>query len=188
MAYVTLRSLFYNQGKVLTMHTMTSVFCISCRVTPDKSYFEVLPPKEQIKDSGESCFCPTERNKDNIAECQDNANRFLGFGPDPGEDIANQMQGGNRRSIQDTLYTDDIMDYEERSFFIDNDEANIAATRMRVKRDVSGVPKENATQYCKSIIEDSKAGRTCSNVPGFNITTAMQQCIVDLQVLIKNTP
>lgn len=74
------------------------------------------------------------------------------------------------------------MDYEERSFNVNEIDEMAVKTHMRVKREVSGLSKENATRYCKSVIEGSTAAKTCSDVPGFSVTTAMINCIEDLKV------
>ena len=103
-----------------------------------------------------------------------------------GEDIANQFRHNKRRrrSLDNPLYTDDIMDHEERSFFVDDDDANFAYARIRSRRAVPtfAMSKENATRYCKALVEDSTAGKTCSEVPGFNLTSALEECTIDLQV------
>lgn len=89
------------------------------------------------------------------------------------------------RSVRETTYTDDIIEYEERSFFKDTHEAHFAETRIRSKRQIDerGVmSKENATKYCKSAIEDSIGGKTCSNLVGTNLTVFVMECIEDLKV------
>lgn len=122
--------------------------------------------------------------------CEWELNDFQAF-RQSGEDIAKQFQGQGRfrRSLEDPWYTDDIMDYEEKSFFIDEEDAQFAFSRIRSKRSIStfAMSKDNATSYCKHFVEDSTAGKMCSEVPGFNVTSAMKDCITDLQVTIKST-
>lgn len=88
-----------------------------------------------------------------------------------------------RRSAGEYWYSDDIIDHEDRSFFVDTKDAQHAFHRIRSKRSVQILmSKENATRYCQRIIEKSTAGKTCKDVPGTNVTVAMLQCVTDLEV------
>lgn len=74
------------------------------------------------------------------------------------------------------------MDYEDRSFFQDEDELQYALKRMRRKRSAQGMSGEDAKKICEGIIEESTAGKMCKTVPGFDMAIAMKQCITDLKV------
>lgn len=170
--------------KILISTSHSTLNGFSYRLRPDQSFFEVLPPREEVVEEGESCTCPSDKHDHHFKDCKDNANRFKGFGPESGEDIAERLRKGGRvrRSAGDESYTDDIMDYEDRSFFQDDEELQYALTRMRRKRSAQGMSREDAKRHCEVIIEDSIAGKICKTVPGFNLTIAMQQCITDLKV------
>jgi hypothetical protein len=133
-----------------------------------------------VPENGQSCICP--KNKIGNGTCKNNSNHFVEFDQLSGEEIANKMNR-NRRSLEETAYNDDIIEHEERSFFLDDQDAHIAAQRVRAKRDVGDrMSKENATKYCKRVIEDSIAGKTCQKLLKTNLTVSMLSCITDLQV------
>ncbi|KXJ10041.1 von Willebrand factor D and EGF domain-containing protein, partial [Exaiptasia diaphana] len=158
----------------------------SWRVDPRKSNFNLRLPAPTTPPTAKQpkyCECPeTEQQSPN---CDWNANRFKDFKKIPGQDIADQFRNNRRRrSITGNFYSDDIMDYEERSFFVDEKEVQFALRRIRSRRSVSKevMSNENATKHCRAVIEDSTAGKTCSDVPGFNLTSAMVECITDLKL------
>ncbi|KXJ11847.1 von Willebrand factor D and EGF domain-containing protein [Exaiptasia diaphana] len=155
------------------------------RVEPSKSIFNLRLPAPTLPPGANGrkyCECPQRQNQ--LWNCDWSENDFIGFRKITGKDIADQFRRRRRRSITGTFYSDDLMDYEERSFFIDEKEAQFALSRIRSRRSVNNelMSNENATKHCRAVIEDSTAGKTCSDVPGFNLTLAMAECITDLKL------
>lgn len=143
-----------------------------------KSYFEILPTRENISETKRSCQCPTDNS--NITECQDDASRFKYF------NLGKLKNGGRKRRsiVEEIPYSDEIMDYEEKGFFINDQEAHFALKQVRAKRQVNGMSEEAARTHCKAVIEDSIAAKTCkAKVTGIDISFAMEQCVTDLKVI-----
>lgn len=154
------------------------------RINPGESYFDILPQEDETKDddNGQSCFCKLDSV--NITNCQNDSNHFEYFEQISGEDIAKRI-ARKKRSLEESNYNDDIIDHEERSFFLDDSDVHLALRRVRarIRREVGKMmSKENATEKCKEYIENSLAGKTCKNVPGTNITVSMLSCIADLEI------
>ncbi|XP_031549644.1 von Willebrand factor D and EGF domain-containing protein-like isoform X2 [Actinia tenebrosa] len=152
-------------------------------IKPNESHFEVRPEEDIYPPRRtESCLCPKALN--GKAYCQDTENFYEVSGN--AKEVKNDMEKtaeNRRRSAREYWYSDNIIDYEDRSFFVNAKDARHAFHRIRSKRSIQILmSKENATRYCQRIIEKSKAGKTCKDVPGTNITVAMIQCVTDLQL------
>ena len=50
----------------------------------------------------------------------------------------------------------------------------------------SGKTLERVQNYCRNAIMNSETGSVCSEVPGFNFTTFLLQCVEDIKVLFAN--
>ncbi|XP_031572274.1 von Willebrand factor D and EGF domain-containing protein-like [Actinia tenebrosa] len=180
---------FKHNGQVF--HDANS-FGDSMRVDTSKSLFEALPEIVKRKaDDGMACTCPVGPiHKISKDSCFDTTNHFQGYtSSNHPEDVTTALnrfgQKINRRSVDSRWYSDDIIDYEDRSFFVDEKDAKHAIHRFRNRRSariVNGMSKENATRICKKVIEDSTAGKVCEEVPGTNLTLAMLQCVTDLEL------
>ncbi|KAK3722302.1 hypothetical protein QZH41_017750, partial [Actinostola sp. cb2023] len=180
----------FQNGGDKKQHTDGDSFGKSWRVPHSKSYFEIFLPTPTLSPGQKNlrwCVCPKKSQQSDKfkKKCEWDSNIFEEYHKIPGIDIAKQFQGKRRRrSIEKTPYSDDIMDYEDKSFFVDELDAGFAFTRIRARRAVGKdlMSKENSTLYCKGIIEDTTAGKACSKVPGFNMTVAVTQCATDLQL------
>jgi hypothetical protein len=119
-------------------------------------------------------------------ECKDTDSFFPNYVPPNNNDVTPDMEGqgqNRRRSVREYWYSDDIIDHEDRSFFVDANDAQHAFNRIRSRRSLKTLmSKDNATRFCQQIIEESTAGKTC-----INITIAMLQCVTDLQVSLLDT-
>lgn len=143
-------------------------------------------------DDGTACACPVGQDKIKKRDCFDTTNRFEGYtSSNHPEDVTAALnrfgQKINRRSLDGWWYSDDIIDYEDRRFFADENDVKHAIHRFRIRRSariVTAMSKENATRICKKVIEDSTAGKICKDVPGTNLTLAMLQCVTDLEVIV----
>lgn len=114
-------------------------------------------------------------------DCTDTAVLMQSFDNNPGNEVL-QMPV---RSKRETAYHDDIMEYEEKSFFEDDHAMHFAERRIRSKRAISemnDISQENATLLCKNAIEESTAGKTCSQIQGVNFKLLMMECVADLMV------
>jgi hypothetical protein len=167
-------------------------FCLYS-LSDDNSFFEILPDQEKEQaEQGRSCFCDIEGEAKQDEKCDDNANIFASIDASRIEVLTQfndqSSQFDLRRSVDSHWYSDDIIDHEDRSFFVDDEDVKHAINRIRNKRSPTEVMSEDeATKYCKRQIEESTAGRTCKDISGTSVKNAMLQCVNDLKVLSKHS-
>lgn len=134
-----------------------------------------------------SCTCPTEANtvKNNTVHCEKTENYY--FGSEWKEKYLQlNYRTQKKRSADSEWYSDDIIDHVERSYFVDDLQVQTMMNQRRRKRSVKQtMSKEKATEYCRSHIEETKAGRSCKDVSAESIETAMEHCIIDLEVNVN---
>lgn len=166
---------------------MNVINCFFFSLKSTQSFFDVLPTEtEEESLQGRSCYCNVESNINEDELCDDNANYFPVLNEEERELIESYSNDDeSKRSVDGSYwYSDSIIDHEYRSYFIDDEQAQHAMNRIRSKRSLRVLmTKEGATEYCRTHIEESEAGRTCKDIYEKSVENAMIQCANDLKVL-----
>ncbi|XP_031570864.1 von Willebrand factor D and EGF domain-containing protein-like [Actinia tenebrosa] len=178
----------WRDGKIVNKDK--NAFIKNWRLTPDKSLFEISI-EEEIEEGKEeeskSCYCGVEGELNQIPKCEYNANLFAKIESSSTEVITTQINDqsnfGKKRSVDGHWYSDDIIDYEDRSYFVDDPQVQHAMNRIRSKRSLRVVmSKHEAHKYCRKYIEESEAARSCKGISKKSIRDAIKQCSKDLQL------
>ena len=163
------------------------------RIQPDKSLFEITT-EEEVGDREEaeaeaekSCYCSLEGESIQAEKCDYNSNLFARMSSSVTEVITTQLNDqstfGKKRSVDSHWYSDNVIDHVERSYFVDDAQAQHATNRLRSKRSLKTVMTEKvATKYCQRHIKETKAGMSCKDISQENIDNAIKICSKDLQV------
>ncbi|EDO29039.1 predicted protein [Nematostella vectensis] len=163
-------------------HSDADSFARSWRIKREESYFVALPPHEPQVYKGEFCHCEFDKIfKSNT--CKNTSTIHTRRLRSLGKNI-NLELNRIKRSVEDSVYSDDIIDHEERGFFVDQKDLEYTQIRIRSRRSIGKEPisKENATKICKSFIEDSVTGKVCKRVSGIEFSSFIKDCVFDLQV------
>ncbi|EDO29219.1 predicted protein [Nematostella vectensis] len=145
------------------------------RVPYPNSYFDSLPPDKATKIEPRSyCYCEQSLCQDINTHFQQAKEMNEAFNSQPNA-IASMLNG------------DEVIDQEEGEYFNDEEEAEQAHRRIRRRRDIGDFERhfnmstENATQFCKSVIENSLGVKVCREVPNIDLARAERDCVFDLK-------
>ncbi len=90
--------------------------------------------------------------------------------------VPNQTGDKKRR---DVAYSDDVI------YLYDDFESEFSTLPPRKRRAANvKMSLENATEYCRKTILNTKAARVCLEISNVNVSSAIKQCAADLQVSI----
>ncbi|EDO30683.1 predicted protein [Nematostella vectensis] len=153
-------------------------FALGCVIVSNldkNNFFEKLPSKAGTPYEEKSCKC--KRNKDDDDDCNKTSNHF--------NEYVERLNSIKRTATchHGRVYSDDIMKREVKSYFVDEKDMEYAHSRIRHRRGIerASISPKNATRICKSIIEDSVAGKVCGQLSGIELPEITKNCIFDLQ-------
>ncbi|XP_048578079.1 von Willebrand factor D and EGF domain-containing protein [Nematostella vectensis] len=162
-------------GDNKSYHDNQEGFGLSWRVPYPNSYFDSLPPDKATKIEPRSyCYCEQSLCQDINTHFQQAKEMNEAFNSQPNA-IASMLNG------------DEVIDQEEGEYFNDEEEAEQAHRRIRRRRDIGDFERhfnmstENATQFCKSVIENSLGVKVCREVPNIDLARAERDCVFDLK-------
>jgi len=103
--------------------------------------------------------------------------QFNNIGGQGFQDNTENVENANRKK-RDISYSD------EKIYLYDDEEAEDGVFfAQRKRRAVAMIMSlENATDYCRKNILDTKAAEVCMEISGVNASSAIQSCAADLQV------
>lgn len=146
------------------------------RLSPDQSYFDVLPPLLQSEDNvdySQACQCFDNRTHKGHGECD---NAFNIAFPKLGKTTKpSPMLLKCDRDKRDINFSDEPTDEDLNRF------KWTLPVRKRHKRESGRISKENATYYCEEIISNTKIAKLCAKI-GINAHALVNACSFDLEV------
>lgn len=157
--------------------------CFSSRVDKSESLFHVVPTCNDPECDGsvfdmDFCTCTEKSGGVMDISCGQNVAQLKTAPQNPPfRNAPNVKQKGTKREV---TYSDDVI------YLFDNFEPDLSTLPPRKRRNVNfKMSLENATQYCRSTILNTKAAQVCLELSSVNVSSAIMQCASDLQVSIS---
>ena len=159
-------------------------FCfVKNRVDSSESLFRTVPPClddacENSELELDRCRCVRDGGSFDVT-CDLSIAQFNNINGETFADETENVQNANRKK-RDISYSD------EKIYLYDDGELEAEASGFFAHRKRRGVDMimslENATDYCRKSILDTKAAEVCLETSGVNASRAIQSCAADLQV------
>ncbi|XP_068690355.1 uncharacterized protein [Montipora foliosa] len=142
------------------------------RLLHNQSYFDVLPPhvNDTKVDYSDACQCVDGATGHGNADC---VNAFDVAFPTVNEQNLSPMFLCDRQK-RDIQFSDDPTDEDFELF------KQTPPLRMRRRREVKKITKENATDYCAERISETKIGKLCAKV-GVDLQALVDVCSMDIE-------
>ncbi|XP_048577280.1 von Willebrand factor D and EGF domain-containing protein isoform X3 [Nematostella vectensis] len=157
-------------------HADATRFGLSWRKQPHESYFHILPSNHLPDQIMEKTFCACGETR--VEDCKPLLEIIYPQNP-PGVEVPpDQFEG------QGETYSDFSMDQQDADYFTDEHNERYAKSRIRARRSIEmdRMTRQNATRLCKTLIEDTVVGKSCSALPNVDAASTLQSCIFDLMV------
>ena len=157
------------------------IFFFVFRVDKSTSLFHNVPSCNSTTCDGsvfdmDFCTCKKKSGGMDIS-CGQNVAQTQNAAQNPPFHNAPNVKQNTNQGKREATYSDDVI------YLYDNFEPEFSTLPPRKRRTVNfKMSLENATEYCRKTILNTKAAQVCLELSSVNVSSAIKQCAADLQV------